>query len=303
MSRWADEFKRHPFQLSWSDLKVALHKLEVDDKTIATDVAELARLKRVVSYLDEMILSIDPDITPSTIWNSFQSQAAALSQAVQSFTANRNIAHIRQANDHADNLLSYVKPYSVLPGHLVSAITNSSRLYMSEIDTYVRTFADKSAKLVAELEANKVKSDEFLVGTESNESRIDEFANVLIVGTDDAPSFKTKIDATVVAIDTSAADIAALHAKLLVGETSTQATVAVFEKGISDQKAAIDQLVKEVATNVKELDEFHTKIFGVEESMTGEMDGGLKSELDCSRRLNIEPPCRFNIEPGWVADY
>ncbi len=23
----------------------------------------------------------------------------------------------------------------------------------------------------------------------------------------------------------------------------------------------------------------------------------------CSRRLNIEPPCRFNIEPGWVADY
>jgi len=22
----------------------------------------------------------------------------------------------------------------------------------------------------------------------------------------------------------------------------------------------------------------------------------------CWRRLNIEPPCRFNIEPGWVAN-
>ncbi len=27
------------------------------------------------------------------------------------------------------------------------------------------------------------------------------------------------------------------------------------------------------------------------------------SEIECQRRLNIEPPCRSNIEPGRVASF
>lgn len=63
-SRWADEFSRHPFQSIWANIKNELASAEVDDQTVITAVTELARLKRVISYLDEIISTVDPDLTP-----------------------------------------------------------------------------------------------------------------------------------------------------------------------------------------------------------------------------------------------
>jgi hypothetical protein len=279
MSRWADEFKQHPFQPTWSSLKEALRVLEVDDKTIPTDVAELARLKRVVSYLDEMIANVDPDITPKTIWGNFHSQTNNALGEVNEFTSNRNIGHLRQANDYVDNLLTYLKPYAVLPRSIIRAAGESARVYISEVDNYVAAFADKAAGTIAELEANRAKSDALLNGTEASKSRVESFASVLLEGTEESPSIKRRIEETKVAFETSAAEVEALHSKLLVGDASTKATIALAEKGISDQKAAIDGLVATVTTDVTELGEFHAKIFGVEDPSTGKATSGLEFEL------------------------
>jgi hypothetical protein len=42
MSRWIQEFKQHPFTNLWTDLLGAMTSLDVDDKTVATTVEELA---------------------------------------------------------------------------------------------------------------------------------------------------------------------------------------------------------------------------------------------------------------------
>ncbi|HEY8097966.1 MAG TPA: hypothetical protein VIE65_18055, partial [Methylobacter sp.] len=62
MSRWVDQFENHAFQSEWIKLKEALDEATLDDKTITTSVTELARLKKVISYLDGMIKSIDPEL-------------------------------------------------------------------------------------------------------------------------------------------------------------------------------------------------------------------------------------------------
>jgi hypothetical protein len=113
MSRWIDEFKSHAFQAIWIDLKSTLDGVAVDDKTVITSVTELARLKKVVVYLDELIQGVDPEIVPAGTWTSFGSQATPCNQQIQAFVTNRNIAHIQAANKHADNLLTYIRPYMV----------------------------------------------------------------------------------------------------------------------------------------------------------------------------------------------
>ena len=89
MSRWTAEFAQHPFQATWKALKEELVAIEIDDQTITTSVYELARLKRVVGYLDELIAGIDPEITPNGIWGSFHSQADAALQQVRAYVPSR----------------------------------------------------------------------------------------------------------------------------------------------------------------------------------------------------------------------
>jgi hypothetical protein len=106
MSRWKVEFDQHPFQETWSELKNTLIDANVDDQTVSTSVEELARLKKVFAYIDSILACLDIDLTPQSIWTSFQAQAANCRLEVNNYLSNRNIAHIVQANLHADNLLS-----------------------------------------------------------------------------------------------------------------------------------------------------------------------------------------------------
>ena len=44
MSRWNEQYRNHPFQAVWSNLKTNLGVAKVDDVTVSTSVAEMARL-------------------------------------------------------------------------------------------------------------------------------------------------------------------------------------------------------------------------------------------------------------------
>lgn len=280
MSRWTDEFRNHPLQATWNDVKLIALPLAVDDKTIPTDVAELGRLKRVIRYLDELLRAVDPDIVPRSIWAGFHPQASALLEEVRAFALNRNVVHIQRANDHADNLLAYVKPYVALPASVISALSKSSRAYVAEVDDYVATFAEKSAAIVIDLEKSQNQAATLLADLTEINSRVSGFSNALLESTDERASIKDEIDQTVKILTDQAAAVHALHDKLFEGESSTSATVAQLETSILEQKIAIEKLVQKTQDRMAELGDFHVKIFGEENPSTGEFEGGLKSELD-----------------------
>lgn len=71
MSRWVQQFENHAFNAVWSELVANLKTAKVDDQTIVTSVQELARLKKVISFIDKMIESIDPELIPLTTWDAF----------------------------------------------------------------------------------------------------------------------------------------------------------------------------------------------------------------------------------------
>ena len=280
MSRWATEFTQHPFQAIWKSLTQTLEHTEVDDKTIPTSVEELARLKRVIAYLDTILESIDPDLTPKSIWPSFHSQAEACLQQVNAYVSNKNIGHIINANDHADNLLTYVKPYHVLPKDAIRALQNSAKSYASELEGYVNAFRTKSDLTIKALEENAEHSSSLLSNSQSQAKEIDALKKHLIVDTDETNSIETEINIVHRAINEKAKEIDALHAKLLTGENSTNAIVAGAENIIFDSKNKIEGWINTVSGQVKQLATFHIKIFGEKDNETGVATSGLQHELD-----------------------
>ena len=70
MSRWIDSFSNHAFNATWEDLKTQLQKSEVDE-TIIASVEELARLKKIIAFIDNALYSLEPELVPLSFLDNF----------------------------------------------------------------------------------------------------------------------------------------------------------------------------------------------------------------------------------------
>jgi hypothetical protein len=280
MSRWAINFSQHPFQETWKSLVSNLAAIQVDDQTIVTAVQELARLKKVVAYLDKLLLSVDPELTPKSLWDTFHSQLQACVQQVNTYASNKQIAHIAQANEHADNLLSYLKPYNVLPNQLIGVLKTSFKAYAEEIDKYLHTFSGKAASIVGEIQDNKNKSLDYLTQSKDNKEAIEKFSVTLFEGTEGVDSIEKNVTRLVGGIETKSGEVEKMHGQLLVGESSIYSAVVQAQGTIDESKVKIIESLTAVNGQVGELNVFHKKIFGEKDSETASPKSGLKFELD-----------------------
>lgn len=280
MTRWTTEFEQHPFQALWKSLIEMLEKAEVDDQTIPTSVEELARLKRVVVYLGSILQSLDPDITPKSIWPAFHSQLLPCSQQVEAYISNKNIAHIIQANEHIDNLLTYLKPYQVLPRDGVKALQLSAKSYSAQLEEYVNAFRSKSEKSLKTIAENSEKSDSLLFLSKEQTKEIVDFQSKLLFDTEESSSIKTQIANFQSSIEGKSKEIDELHGKLLTGDDSTFEKVVVAEAAITESKNKIEGWTNTLSGQVKQLTAFHTKIYGEKTPETNTLVNGLEQELN-----------------------
>lgn len=281
-SRWATEFAQHPFQNSWKLLKAELVDVAVDDQTVVTSVYELARLKRVVAYLDQIISALDPDLTPKGIWPSFQQQTDACLAQLREFVSNKNISHIAAANEHADNLLTYVRPYQVVPQDALKALKRSAEAYSSQFETYLEAFREKSLAIVEQLLRDKEASASSLITTEASKAKVEALSSELFVGNADTPAIDQKIRDLLGKADENSNLINNLHSELLIGTPqveSIQAKVKSAQTDILNVQGKMMALLDGGQVEIRQLEGFHEKIFGKWDPSTAKPVGGLESEL------------------------
>jgi len=281
MSRWIDQFNSHPFQAIWLQLKDELHATKVDDETILTDANELARLKKVVGYIDGMIQSIDPELVPVGTWDSFRDQATNCNQQIASFNSNRNIGHITNANSHADNLLTYIRPYMVVNGKIGIALQNAIKGYADTIDEYGNSFRDKSHELLCEIKRLKEESEGSSQALNGIKQTVNEFY-VELFGTDFNSGIQSKIRTLVSDFETKYETINSYYNETLIGDEndlSTKKEILIAKEGVIADQKSIKDILKSVEDKITELNDFHTTIFGeLEDNNT--RSGGLSGEFD-----------------------
>jgi hypothetical protein len=282
MSRWQSEFDSHPFQTEWVRLIGEALPLSVDDETILTSVQELARLKRVIEFLRSAISNIDAELVPKSVWDNFHGQCAPCLQLILNFKSDRSIAHLVAANLHLDNLLSYVRPYLILPEKVMGVLNSSAATYRLQLEEYVNAFLKKSVTSSKQIDGRLKESNDLLNQLQTNKDRIDALVVDLLDGTPEKTSIQNDVSARKEKIDKQASEISAFHEMLLIDTPETPSTKTAVEAAkkeiIAGQKQTRDAIL-DTETQISNLGNFHGKIFGSKDA-DGKVTDGLKKELD-----------------------
>lgn len=290
MSRWTDQFKNHAFRKPWEKFKSNLEEATIDDDSVATSVAELARLKKVTAYLDELIESIDPELVPMSTWDSFNSQLLNCQQQLYNYTSRRNVSHIQSCNGHADNLISYVRPYMVPSKSALTAINRGATEYAKVADKYVQDF-EKSAKEHLEAISDLSSKSESLHDVISEKATKADDLDEKLFGSNTETGLEAKIDGFAETIEERNGEIDELYTELLVGTTdeiSTKKHILAAKNDVDQHKAAIETALSEIEQEIKEFEQFHIEVFGKIDEETKERSGGLHSDLETLKKSLVD---------------
>lgn len=282
MSRWIEHFESHPFQNIWESLKKALEETVVNDETVITSVKEVARLKKVVSYLDGIINGIDPELVPEATWDSFHSQANACLQQITTYNSNKAIVHITQANAHVDNLLTYVRPYMIIEGDISKALQSSIKDYAKTIDDYAKSFVNKTSELINDISVYKEQGSILFKDIENTNTLAVEYHHNLFGDPDNENGVKQNIEKLFNEISEFHLKINEFYNETFIGneeELSTKKSILEAKEFVDEEKDKIEELMNSIVNEIKDINKFHTKIYG-DKTDDDEVDGGLSGDLD-----------------------
>lgn len=282
MSRWTSGFERHRFQSPWKAIIDLSQTLTVPDETVVTDVEELARLKKIITYLNELIKALDPEVAPGGLFNSFADQADQCLGEMNAYNSNKSISHLNNANGNLDNMLSYVRPYVVSDKAAAQAATTAFKAYSDTVNEQIGLLKSKAKDAVTKTEQNQIKSDALIADIDKSKTNIQELEAELLKGTETEKSLKDRLSMLFQEVTSWYTQIGDFHKKLTAGNEQESAIVlqidnarkkAVEDSGLAeDAKESVDELLKE-------LGKFYVTIFG-KENESGGREGGLKQELE-----------------------
>lgn len=265
----------------WPTLLTTISDLDVDDKTVTTTVEELARLNKVAFFINEIINSIDAELTPKSVLDNCASQSQACLNQVNAYITSRAASTLVQANEHADNLLTYIRPYMVLPRDALSAYGAATEAYSNKLKQHTENYNIHISNIIAELTETIEKSrqqQEYLNGIES---KVKEFDKYLYEGDSDFSPAEKYTRAAVKEINEHHQVISDLKKALLDGPDSTLANIKTNQQEIHKINNELSELLDSSTQQNNDLLKFHNKIFGVRKGDDDEVaEGGLKQELE-----------------------
>jgi hypothetical protein len=280
MTRWIQEFNQSQFKSTWSALLSSVTNLSADDQTINTTVEELARLKKVIFFVNSIIENSDLELTPKSIWVNCNSQADACFGQVNAYISNRNDAHLIQANDHADNLLTYVRPYMVSPELALKAYGEAVKAFSKQISEHAKSFQKKATEITNDLNKIKDEAVEKKLEIDTAEQRIKQFDAYLFEGTNENTPAEEYINKILKESSESHKKIADIHQSVAEGPESIIARITGYEKQISTINETLSGLLNHAAPKYNEFNSYYDKIFGTKPGDDDEIyEGGLKNEL------------------------
>jgi hypothetical protein len=283
MSRWQSEFEQHPFQANWKALVAEVPTLTIDDETVLTSVEEIARFKRAIAYIQAAIDSMDLELVPKSIWDSFHQQCSLCLDQMRIYASTRSLAYLQNANQHVDNLLSYVRPYLILPEQATVVLASATNSYRASLEEYIEAFLVKSSSNAGEIKQHRDSSVEILASMEANAERVDGLVKILIDGTPAQESVQKILANLKQSIDQQSSEIDKLFNRLLVDNDASDSVSSQIDSAQTEINAVRDQVTKLVTTaqqKIAALNAFHQKIYGGTVDDDGKPEEGLEQELN-----------------------
>jgi hypothetical protein len=284
MSRWQEQFDNHPFQQVWKNLKDIVEETKVDDESIITNVEELARLIRVIGYVDALIEASDPELVPLATWQNFQSQCQACLQETTNYKNNRNIQHLVNANANVDNLLTYVRPYVVESGKAAKAAQTAFRGYSVVIAEGLENFKNQATEYLDEFQEYRSSTLEKYNELKELHTQIAALKQQYFEGTETEEAIESRVNSMFTTIGDHYSKIDEYHTELLdSGSDSIMEKIAEAKEDSEKNKESIETMLHDADKQLHALKLFYKDVHGSADE-EGNITGGLKFELEDRRK-------------------
>jgi hypothetical protein len=267
MSRWKEAFENGDFKTTWDKLSDEILSLKEEDFELDIDhIAELARLKRVVSYLKGIINNLDIELVPALIFSQLTTHCPTASVALSSYISTKNLAELKKVNVFIDHILLTLKPYDSNEKGLSDEASQSLMAYKQSFESSVTEF-------INDLEIKKNEINLF-------HKNINDLHHLYFEDSDAQNSLKQQVEELLRNADGDFEKIHAFYSDLFEGGVNSIATKVEQAKIDVDKDAeAIRKAYAGASNNLEDIDSYYIQVMG-EEDPKGVRSGGLKSELD-----------------------
>lgn len=190
---------------------------------------------------------------------------------------------MEQANNHADNLLSYVRPYMIIGDEVGKVLQEAVKQYSKTLDEYSATLQNDTVNVVKEIKNRRSQAEDLYNAIEILYKDVSQFKTELVGDEQISNSIKSKINDLVTSTEKQYADISKFHKEIFTGDEANLPTkIAISqakEKFLSDQ-SEIETLLHNASNEINDLEIFYEKVFGKLNDQDQSRVGGLSDEID-----------------------
>ena len=152
MSKWTEKFETHALVGVWGSLVGLVKEEWLDEKAGESSLEDVARLRKVISHLNGIFESIDPELTPFTHLAAIQKSTQGCINELNAFKGNLNVGHLDNANNSLDQLLVLFSQlpaasYAISPQNIKESVS----AYTDTISSFIKNYRDKSDGIVKSL--------------------------------------------------------------------------------------------------------------------------------------------------------
>lgn len=256
---------------------MSVQELTIDENTAASTVEELARFKKVLSFLGSIIDNLDLELIPLSIFNTCHQYSENCIQQISNYKQSKSSGHLIKANDNADVLISQLRPYLLIPDLDMKAYAVAQKAYIEQFYDYIHSFEKFAKKAQSSLSIANGESTAQKKRFDEIETRIKEFDDYLFLNLDDKVSTEQRVRSMVEKIATDQKSISDLHEKLLLGPESTAQLIGSYQRDIDNMRIRFAELTVSSEKEHIELKHFYQRVFGSSDGLDG---AGLKQEID-----------------------
>lgn len=253
---------------SWKEIEELMG--EINAAGLSTeDRDEIARLKKVVAYISDMLKAVDPDFVPMSVLDKTKTPISNIKSNLNSYLTTNNITNIKNINnDPLDTILRDLMPFIFYKGRAASALNNALNQYSETILEHAQSYLANVQSSAQEAENLSKKANLIVSDLSEKQEQFSEYSEQLF----EEDGVKSKISSLVNDFEEKNSQITGFHQEIFAPEDGIEEQIKNYLSDGKSQNAALHSLKSDSSHILDELDEFYDKVFG-KENEDGDLEG------------------------------
>lgn len=174
MSQWIDRIQGHALFKELADLEQALETSREAAQADTTSFEAWERIERISKFIRPYLTAQDPLLVSPAHLSNAQGQIQQTRGQLNNFASNQNVAHLNEANNHLDNVLTYLASIPRLDREATAQeLGEAAASYKKSVGSLARTFEKQFASLTTQKDVLQTRIQELTAEVTAEKQRAD----------------------------------------------------------------------------------------------------------------------------------